>query len=220
MHLQDQGDSTWRWLVSTRPWIIQIRSWGTITTPSLCDFAHHAAKEDTNFENSAEKTMDIHRRPTRHVHLCSHTFDQQNHTTASLVRPCNSVPVMRSQNHWYHVNSKTDLKTNGETNTFLNCFFVLLVPSLKILKTPTVIFMYWQTSIIRQSIMHLFPVAGQNTHPELASSRTKLEYCSYQRPTMSPNPSSLFSFSVPVCHLFCGGKFWQFVAVTTWNFKV
>jgi hypothetical protein len=31
-----------RWLVSTRPWIIQIRSWGAITTRSLYDFAQHS----------------------------------------------------------------------------------------------------------------------------------------------------------------------------------
>ena len=43
--------------MSTIPWIIQIRSWGTITTPSLSDFTQHATQEDTNFENSAQKAI-------------------------------------------------------------------------------------------------------------------------------------------------------------------
>ena len=46
----------------------------------------------------------MYRRPTRHVHLRSHNFGQQNHTTTSLVRPCNNVPVIRSQKHWYEAN--------------------------------------------------------------------------------------------------------------------
>jgi hypothetical protein len=41
--------------VSTRRWIIEISSWGTIPTRFLFDFAQHAAQEQTNFENSAEK---------------------------------------------------------------------------------------------------------------------------------------------------------------------
>ncbi len=33
-----------------------------------------------------KRPMTFHRSPTRHVHLCSHNFGQQNHTATSLVR--------------------------------------------------------------------------------------------------------------------------------------
>jgi hypothetical protein len=35
-----------RWVVSTRRWIIEISSWGTIPTRFLFDFAQHAAQDD------------------------------------------------------------------------------------------------------------------------------------------------------------------------------
>ena len=45
--------------------------------------------------------MGFHRTPTRHVHMCSQNFGQQNHSTTSLFRSCSSIPVIRSQQHWY-----------------------------------------------------------------------------------------------------------------------
>ena len=34
------------------------RSWGTITTSSLCDFTQYPSQEDTNFENGTQKVID------------------------------------------------------------------------------------------------------------------------------------------------------------------
>ncbi len=58
----------------------------------------------TSFSNGKTQTLTtvikrplvVHRPPTRHVHLCSHKFDQKNHTTVSLVRSCNNIPVIKT----------------------------------------------------------------------------------------------------------------------------
>ena len=74
-------------VVSTRPWIIQTGTWGTITTRSLCDLAQHTTQDDTNFVNSDPNTNDFeHGAPTRYVLLCSPDFGQQNHVATCLVR--------------------------------------------------------------------------------------------------------------------------------------
>ena len=101
MQLLVQANSSWRWLVSTRPWIIQIRSWGTITTWSLCDFAQQSATGRHKLWKQCWKGHWLCKPPTRHAHLCSHKFGQQNHTTVSLVRPSNNILVITSQKHWY-----------------------------------------------------------------------------------------------------------------------
>jgi hypothetical protein len=44
-----------------------------------------------------KRTLVVHRPPTRHVDLCSHKFGQKNHTTTSLVRSCNNIPVITSK---------------------------------------------------------------------------------------------------------------------------
>ncbi len=97
-------NSSWRWLVSTRPWIIQIRSWGEITSRSLYDFAQHSATARHTLWKQCWKAHWLCTPPTRHVHLRSHKFGQQNHTTASLVRSCSNIPVITSHKHWYEVN--------------------------------------------------------------------------------------------------------------------
>ncbi len=62
----------------------------------------------TSFRNGKTQTFKtvfkrpylVHRPPTRHVLLSSLKFDQKNHTTASLVRSWNNIPVITSQKHW------------------------------------------------------------------------------------------------------------------------
>ncbi len=64
------------------------------------DFSEYAGQEDTNFENSVQRANDCAQ--TSHW-ICALTFaqdfDQQNHTTTSLVRTYGNIPVIRSQKH-------------------------------------------------------------------------------------------------------------------------
>jgi hypothetical protein len=47
-------NSSSRWVVITRPWIMRRGSWGTITKRSLCHFAQGTTQSDTNFVNGAK----------------------------------------------------------------------------------------------------------------------------------------------------------------------
>jgi hypothetical protein len=96
-----ESNASWRWLVNTRPWIIPIRSWGTITTRSLYDFTQHSETGRHKLWKQCWKDHRLCTPATRHVYLCSYKFVQKNHTTTSLVRSSNNIPVITSQNHWY-----------------------------------------------------------------------------------------------------------------------
>ena len=61
---------------------------------------HLQSQEGQEFSVGADTrqlVLTVHR--PRYVHLCSHNFDQQNHTTTSLVRTYGNIPVIRSQEH-------------------------------------------------------------------------------------------------------------------------
>ena len=47
-------DSSSRWVVITRPWIIQIWSWGTVTTRYFLDFTQNTSQHCTTLTNSAQ----------------------------------------------------------------------------------------------------------------------------------------------------------------------
>ncbi len=66
-----QANSSWRWLVSTRPWIIQIRSWGVITERSFYDFTQHSATGRHKLWKQCWKGHWLCTPPIRHVHLRS-----------------------------------------------------------------------------------------------------------------------------------------------------
>jgi hypothetical protein len=54
VQLQMDVNSSSRLGVSTRPSMLQLTSWGTITTGTLFDFSKHAAQHGTNLANSAQ----------------------------------------------------------------------------------------------------------------------------------------------------------------------
>ncbi len=65
------------------------------------DFSEYVGQEDTNCENSDQRVNDCVQTSLDRC-TCVHTnFDQQNHTTSSLVRSYDNNPVIRSQKHWY-----------------------------------------------------------------------------------------------------------------------
>ena len=51
------------------------------------DFSEYAGQEDTNFENSAQRANDCAQTSLDMCTCVRTNFDQQNHTTTSLVRP-------------------------------------------------------------------------------------------------------------------------------------
>ena len=64
------------------------------------DFSEYVGQEDTNFENSAQRANDCTQTSYQICALAfAQDFDQQNHTTTSLVRPYGNIPVIRSQKH-------------------------------------------------------------------------------------------------------------------------
>ena len=63
------------------------------------DFSEYAGQEDTNFDNSVQRDNDF---AQTSLDMCTSfrtNFDQQNHTTTSLVRSYDNIPVIRSQKH-------------------------------------------------------------------------------------------------------------------------
>ena len=64
------------------------------------DFLEYTGQGDTNLENSAQRANDC---AQTSQWICALTFaqdfDQQNHTTTSLVRTYGNIPVIRSQKH-------------------------------------------------------------------------------------------------------------------------
>ncbi len=86
MQLQLQDNSSSRWLVRTRRWIIEINSLGTIPTRFLFDFVQLQHKNKQTLKTVLKRTMSVYRPWTRHVCLCYHKFGQKNHTTTCLVR--------------------------------------------------------------------------------------------------------------------------------------
>jgi hypothetical protein len=86
---------------SLTKWFCDRSLWSLSTKRSLYDFAQHSATGRHKLWKQCWKDHWLCTPPTRHVHLRSHKFDQQNHTTASLVRSRNNNPVITSQKHWY-----------------------------------------------------------------------------------------------------------------------
>ncbi len=121
--LYDHTMGIWRSLVTTRPWIIpwQIRSDnGERSRHDHCVIS--LTTDDTQLRKTQtlqivlKRPRSLHKVRTRHVHLNSHNFGHQNHTTTFLVWSSRRIPVIRSQKHICEVN---ELDYNPNTITWL-----------------------------------------------------------------------------------------------------
>ncbi len=109
LRLQSQEDQEWIEAPGPRQLILKMTSeYQTVDHTNKIDHDVIFVRFHTTFRNGKTQTLRtvfkrslvVHRPPTRHVHFRSYKFGQKNHTTGTLVRSWNHIPVITSQKYW------------------------------------------------------------------------------------------------------------------------